>query len=285
MGLSILSRKPIKKKKPEIIEIQPEEEVVHVIEKRVNYESNESEEQLKENVLVVPEDNKDDWEEVKASKISNQNNKINGVTSYFIPKDDRKRRGNRGGLLNLSEPESISSVDPVQTRSTANLVQPLVSYYDSFPGIKNYETEIETEADTNSDIMITEKRSMERMDTTNVVGYTYEKQKQSPKLKEEKMGGYVYQSEKKTVEVEVRKSARSFDSDDYYFYKNEYYKRPPSTKEIDFRKEKMESYLYENRKKEVLLKSHRMLNYTYEGPIQEEVDWEVEKRILRKQCK
>jgi hypothetical protein len=99
------------------------------------------------------------------------------------------------------------------------------------------------------------------------------------------MGGYVYQSEKKTVEVEVKNSARSFDSDDYYFYKNEYYKRPPSTKEIDFRKEKMDSYLYENRKKEVLLKSHRMMNYTYQGPLQEDVDWEVEKRILKKQCK
>ena len=263
-----------------------EEDVVHVIEKRNNYNSEDNEEQAKEHFLVIPEDNRDDWEEVKMSKISNPNNKIGFVEGYLIPKDTRTKRGNRGGLLNLSKPESIGSFDQVRNEPTVNLVQPLVSYYDSFPGIKNYETEVPVESEIEEDIMITEKESVKPMETTLMRGYTYEKLKKKPKLFEQKIGGYVYQSMKKTVDVEheVRHSPRSFDTDDYYFYKNEYYTKP-TEKDIYLRNENVQSFLYEGRKKEIQLKSHRLVNFTYEGTTQNEVDWEVEKRRLKRECK
>lgn len=258
---------------------------VEVIEKRTYYHSQESEERPKENILAIPEQRQDDWEEVRASRLSNPNNKIGFVQGYLVPKDTRRTRGTRGGLLNLSEPESLKSFDQVRTEETANLVQPLVWYYDSFPGIKNYETEIapesETETELQTDIMITEKKSAVPMDTARMRGYTYENGKRPPKLFHQKIGGYVYQSVKKG-EPQPARSRRSFDTGDYYFYKNEYY-RKPSEKEIDLRNEPMKGFMYENRKKEIQLKSHRMLNYTYTGPTQNEVDWEVEKRRLKRE--
>ena len=262
--------------------VEPEQEVIEIHEKRKYYSNESNEESAKEAFLVIPEDNKDDWEEVKASKISNPNNKISTMNEYFIPKDSRRKRGAKGGLLNLSNPESLKSIDMTKTQATANLVQPLVSYYDSFPGVKNYQTELEvvSEQDSQSDIMITEKKSETVMETMPVKGYTYEKLKHPPVFNPEKTKGYVYLSEKKDL-----KQARSFDSDDYYFYKNEYYKKPVFDPELDLNKEGIEGYLYEGRKKELLLKSHRMINYNYQGVIQEEVNWEVEKRRLKKECK
>lgn len=275
-------------------ESENQQEVVQVIEKRDYYHSGDSQEKPKETFLVIPEDNRDDWEEVKASKLSNPNNKIGFVDGYLVPKDTRKKRGATGGLLNLSKPESLRSFDQVQTEPTVNLVQPLVSYYDSFPGVKNYETEIvvesekevpvKSETDEGTDIIITEKKSVEPMRTELMRGYTYENFKPKPKLFHQKIGGYVYQSVKKTNEVEKNHSPRSFDSEDYYFYKNEYYRRP-TEKEVDLRNEPIKSFLYEGRKKEIQLKSHRMINYTYQGTMQQDVDWEVEKRRLKRECK
>lgn len=261
-------------------------EVVHVIEKRTYYRSRESPEKAKETFLVIPEDNRDDWEEVKASKLSNPNNKFGFMEGYLVPKDMRRKRGAMGGLLNLSKPESLRSIDKVRTEHTANLVQPLVSYYDSFPGIKNYETEppVESETEVGTDIMITEKKYSAPMRTESMRGYSYERYKPKVKLFHQKIGGYVYQSLKKKEEFVDKSSPRSFDTDDYYFYKNEYY-RKPSEKEVDLRDEPMQSFLYEGRKKEIQLKSHRMINYTYEGTMQQDVDWEVEKRRLKRECK
>lgn len=257
------------------------EEVIQINEKRVYYHSNESrEEEVKEAGLAVPEEKKDDWEEIHMSRISNPNNKISGIDSYIIPKDFRKKRGNRGGLLNLSQPESLRSFDNVRTENTVDLVQPLVSYYDSFAGLKNYETE-----EVQSDIMMTEKKSIDRMDTVGVHRFSYEKMQDKPRLTQQKMGGYVYQSVNKNVEVYVEKSPKNFDTEDYYFYKNEYYRQPTKPSAVDLRRENMDGYLYEGRKKEILLKSHKMISYNYEGEAQNEVDWEVEKRKLKSDCR
>ena len=122
---------------------------------------------------MIPEDKNDDWD-----KLSNKNNKISSINDYLIPKDSRRRRGNKGGLLNLSKPESLKTIDNVKTEPMINLVQPLVSYYDSFPGIKNYETEQESL----SDIILTEKRSQSKMETIPIQGYLYEKKKRESRI-------------------------------------------------------------------------------------------------------
>jgi hypothetical protein len=219
--------------------------VIHVNEKRSYYHSNETEEEkVKETIALIPEERKDDWEEVKVSKMSNPNNKLWDMRGYVVMKDTRKRRRAKDGLLNLSDPESLKSIDNVRTEHTANLVQPLVSYYDSFPGVKNYETE---EEESQTDITLT-KRSHERMETRGVQGYVYEKPRRTLMLRQEKTEGFVYRSENKNVMVERK---RSFDTEDYYFYKNEYYKerdreeRKERGKQVYLQQERMQDYVYQ----------------------------------------
>ena len=263
----------------------PKEEVIEVNEKRSYHHSDDTnEEQVKETAILIPPERKDDWEEIKVSKLSNPNNKISDMRGYFVPKDTRRRRRPKDNLLNLSRPESIDSYDPVRTESTAQLVQPLVSYYDSFPGIKNYQTEIsESEYETGKDIVLTERKTVQRVDTTDVHMYSYEKNPRPVRLRQQIMEGYVYYSENKGVEVE--KLARSFDSEDYYFYKNEYYKKEPTKKNVRLHRESQTGYSYQKREKNEPLRTYRTMNYYYEGEAQEEVDWEVEKRQIKRDSK